>query len=226
MDGGFGLDRADYSGAFGAVNVDLSFSNATDGMGGFDTLFSIEAVSGSAFNDTLIGDWLDNRLEGGMGNDLLRGGEGADYIDGGLGSDRIDFDSPWDGVDTVAGFEAVPGGDVIDIVDLLQNWTGYAGGAGGPLSNFVRVETIGPDAQLQIDPDGVGPVFWQPLATLLGRAGLTLETLVANGNLDSGAVSGITLIGTPGNDSLDRHARQRHDPCRSGQRLPAWRGRQ
>ena len=38
---------------------------------------------------------------------------------------------------------------------------------------------------------------------MLGRAGLTLETLVANGNLDSGAVSGITLIGTPGNDFLD-----------------------
>ena len=102
----------------------------------------------------------------------------------------------------MAGFEAVPGGDVIDIADLLQNWTGYAGGAGGPLSNFVRLESIGPDAQLQIDPDGVGPAFWQPLATLLGRAGLTLNTLVANGNLFTGVVSGITLIGTPGNDSL------------------------
>ncbi len=202
MDGGFGSDRADYSAAFGPVNVDLMAMTASDGMGGTDSLNGIEDVTGSAFDDALFGDAANNALLGGMGNDLLRGREGADYIDGGLGVDRIEFFNPWDGLDTVAGFEAVPSGDVIDIADLLQNWTGYAGGAGGPLSNFVRLETIGPDAQLQLDADGLGPMFWQPLATLLGHAGLTLNTLVANGNLDSGAVSGVTLIGTPGNDSL------------------------
>ncbi len=206
LDGGFGSnDRADYSAAFGAVSVDLMAMTAFDGMGGTDTPIGIEDITGSAFDDSLFGDAASNALLGGMGNDLLRGREGADYIDGGAGLDRIEFFNPWDGLDTVAGFEAVPGGDVIDISDWLQNWTGFAGGAGGPLSNFVRMETIGPDAQLQLDADGVGPMFWQPLATLLGRAGLTLDALVANGNLDSGAVSGggITLIGTPGNDFLD-----------------------
>ncbi len=152
------LDRADYSAAFGAVNVDLMPSARRPTAWAASTPCSASRRSRArAFDDTLFGDWRDNGLLGGMGNDLLRGGEGADYIDGGPGADRIDFDSPWDGVDTVAGFEAVPGGDVIDIADLLQNWTGYAGGAGGPLSSFVRLETIGPDAQLQIDPDGFGP---------------------------------------------------------------------
>jgi len=202
LDGGFGFDRADYSGAWGPVSVDLPLGTASDGMGGFDTLVGIEAVTGSSFDDTLAGDWMDNVLKGGDGNDLLRGAQGTDYIDGGPGSDRIVYDSPSDGVDTIAGFEPGPGGDVIDIENLLQNWTGYAGGAGGPLANFVRLETIGPDAQLQIDVDGLGPMFWQPLATLLGGGGLSLNMLVTNGNLDTGVVAGITLIGTTGNDSL------------------------
>ena len=58
---------------------------------------------------------------------------------------------------------------MLDIADLLQNWTGYAGGAGGPLANFVRLEAAGSDAQLQVDPDGsAGGRNWQTLATVLG----------------------------------------------------------
>jgi Ca2+-binding RTX toxin-like protein len=46
---------------------------------------SIQASSGGS----LIGNSLDNRLEGGTGNDTLQGGAGADTLDGGAGSDRI-----------------------------------------------------------------------------------------------------------------------------------------
>ena len=227
IDGGGGFDLARYDlgssgGGTFVANALGGFTASASGQG-LDTLSGIESIRGTSFddsfdgsaagvgytfdarggNDTLIGSQGNDTLLGGEGNDLLRGGAGADFIDGGLGSDRVDFDSLADAADIIANFEAVPGVDVLDIADLLASSTSYAGGASGPLSNFVRLETFGPDAQLQIDPDGVtGPAIWQTLATLLGGAGLNLDALVANGNLDTGPLGGITLFGTPGNDVL------------------------
>jgi Ca2+-binding RTX toxin-like protein len=43
-----------------------------------DTLSGIENVTGTAFNDALLGNAGANVLEGGPGNDILRGGGGAD----------------------------------------------------------------------------------------------------------------------------------------------------
>ena len=123
--------------------------------------FTFDARGG---NDSLVGS---------QGDDVLRGGLGADFMDGGMGSDTFDFDHLGEAGDTIAGFEAVPGGDVLDIAELLAFSTGYADGEGGVLSEFVRLETVGPDAHLQIDPDGSSATeSWETLATLLGHAGL------------------------------------------------------
>ncbi|WP_293541529.1 M10 family metallopeptidase C-terminal domain-containing protein [Phenylobacterium sp.] len=46
---------------------------------------SIQVSSGGS----LIGNGLDNRLEGGAGNDTLQGGAGADTLEGGAGSDSL-----------------------------------------------------------------------------------------------------------------------------------------
>ncbi len=51
----------------------------------------MENVTGSAFNDQLIGSTGDNRLDGGGGNDLMRGDAGADVLIGGAGNDTIDY---------------------------------------------------------------------------------------------------------------------------------------
>ena len=122
---------------------------------GTDTIFGgVNAVRGSNFDDVLTGSASNDTLEGLSGNDLLRGGLGADFLNGGAGSDTYDFNMLEEAADTVSGFEAVPGGDVLDIADLLAFSTSYAGGAGGPLANFVRLEAAGSDAQLQIDTNG------------------------------------------------------------------------
>lgn len=55
---------------------------------GRDKLFKFEAIEGSAFRDTLIGDKRANVIHGGAGDDLIVGGGGRDTIDGGQGSDR------------------------------------------------------------------------------------------------------------------------------------------
>jgi len=79
LNGGNGFDTADYSRASGSVNVDLS-TGRTGGAAGNDTLVGIEAVTGSAFNDRIVGDAGDNVLNGGGGVDDLIGGAGNDTL--------------------------------------------------------------------------------------------------------------------------------------------------
>ncbi len=66
----------------GGVLVDLGLGVASDGLGGTDSFTNINAVRGSAFDDTLIG---------GDTNDRFRGRGGNDWIDGGVGSDLADY---------------------------------------------------------------------------------------------------------------------------------------
>lgn len=101
LQGGAGLDTADYSTAAAGVFVTLDQaqpSATNDGDGGVDTLFGIENLTGSAFNDVLLGNAGANVLTGGAGsdtlaglagNDVLIGGSGAaNTLQGGLGDDR------------------------------------------------------------------------------------------------------------------------------------------
>jgi Ca2+-binding RTX toxin-like protein len=61
------------------VTVDLSMLDAQDTHGaGWDTLFQVENLIGSAFGDTLSGNFAANSLTGGLGADVLTGGAGND----------------------------------------------------------------------------------------------------------------------------------------------------
>ncbi len=79
LDGGEGEDFASYRFALTGVFVDLNTGVAFDGLGGTDTLISIENIRGSNLNDTLIGNAEDNILDATTG--------GADLLQGGLGND-------------------------------------------------------------------------------------------------------------------------------------------
>lgn len=71
------LNIALYGSATSAVTVNLATGTASDGLGGTDTLVNINFVSGSAFNDTLIGSTtatLFEQFEGGLGDDSINGG--------------------------------------------------------------------------------------------------------------------------------------------------------
>ena len=67
LGGDAGLDTASYARSSTAVTVNLSDGTATGGDAEGDTFTSIENLSGSAFDDTLIGDSSDNVLEGAGG---------------------------------------------------------------------------------------------------------------------------------------------------------------
>lgn len=122
--GNSGFDTLDFSAATGAVTVDLSKHTAS-GFGN-DTMWSIEAVVGSQFDDSLKGDKRDNSLSGGAGDDTLRGLGGVDTLKGGAGSDTFQWlakdvvlDGNHLGVDVVVDF-SIAQGDILDISKMID----------------------------------------------------------------------------------------------------------
>lgn len=87
--GAKGFDWAHYDSAPSAVTVNLSAGTATGGAGK-DTLNGIEGVTGSAYNDILVGrNDTYSTLSGGKGDDWLMGGDGGADLRGGLGNDIL-----------------------------------------------------------------------------------------------------------------------------------------
>ena len=89
LDGGAGFDWADYATSGSAVSINLATNANSGGDAAGDTLTAIEAVLGSAFNDTMVGSAADESLVGGAGNDSLDGGAGNDTLVGGTGADTL-----------------------------------------------------------------------------------------------------------------------------------------
>jgi Ca2+-binding RTX toxin-like protein len=88
LDGGLGIDWAEYTSATTGVTVNLTTGTASDGEGGTDTLFSFENAIGGNLGDDLTGRAQANSwslLRGGRGDDTLRGIDGewvvAEYAD-------------------------------------------------------------------------------------------------------------------------------------------------
>jgi len=133
IDGGAVLDRSGYTdvntvsymGGPNGIYVNLSgitgdgstgSGTANDGMGGTDTLVSVQFVQGTNNNDTIIGSSADifEQIEGGAGNDSLDGGA---ITDAAVNSNRLSYQNATAGVsvDLQAGTadKGINGNDVI-----------------------------------------------------------------------------------------------------------------
>ncbi|WP_425339279.1 Ig-like domain-containing protein [Brevundimonas alba] len=110
LNGGGGADTADYATATAGVTVNIRTQSATKSAGGSDTLVSIENVTGSAFNDTLIG------------------GAGFNSLNGGAGNDTVDYSAAAGAVTVkLAGSLASADGDgATDLLISIENVTGSA----------------------------------------------------------------------------------------------------
>jgi Ca2+-binding RTX toxin-like protein len=88
--GDSGSDTASYAGAgINGLTVSLVTPGDNTGHAKGDQFFSIENLTGSAGDDTLIGDDQENILSGLSGNDVLMGGAGNDTLNGGDDNDTL-----------------------------------------------------------------------------------------------------------------------------------------
>lgn len=87
LEGGFGTDTINFSLASGAITANLGAGTATGE--GNDTISGFENIVGSDYNDTLTGDGLGNRIDGGAGDDTIKGNAGIDILNGDAGNDTI-----------------------------------------------------------------------------------------------------------------------------------------
>src|SRR5262245_4790776 len=109
--GGDGIDTANYSDSWEGVQVNLQTGHGFGGTAKGDILDGIENLTGSRWNDYLIGNGYDNVLSGGAGDDVLEGGAGADILRGGLGVDRASYHDSPAGVTVSLLWDSASGGD-------------------------------------------------------------------------------------------------------------------
>ncbi len=134
LNGGAGTDTADYSTSDAAVNVNLDTGSGTGGDAEGDTYTSIEAVTGSDYNDSVYGtdtggvtanlgagdDTFDNDagdatqidvIDGGDGNDTIYSGAGDDDLRGSKGDDNLYGEAGNDTLTGGLGADMLSGGD-------------------------------------------------------------------------------------------------------------------
>ncbi|HEY1855250.1 MAG TPA: calcium-binding protein [Solirubrobacterales bacterium] len=192
---------------------------------GHDRLFRFEALEGSAFADTLIGNGRMNAIDGGPGNDHLVGGGGADTLDGGQGKDsckgglvhlscgpeappqgsafiRLDPDPAGGG-----GLQVVGGAGPDHLVVAYNEETKTFGVTGrAPLAAGAGCERPGGVAEQVICP-AEGPARWMMVDLGPGNDSLKVEGSLA-------AVDFVRLAGGEGNDVI--HGGPEDDLIESG----------
>jgi Ca2+-binding RTX toxin-like protein len=152
-------------------------------------------LSGLAGDDLLIGGGGRDLLMGGGGDDLLLADEGADTLVGGVGRDVFVFRNfSLDGVDVIADYDGMPGGDVLDLSTLLHDFDPAA----DDIRDFLRTATAAGSTTVRIDIDGGGDSFVD-LAVLQGVS-TDLAALTETGTVLGVGTTGIPL--EPGDSNL------------------------
>jgi len=209
IDGGLGNDTASYNEIGRGVSVQLRLAGVAQNTGGagFDTLVSIENLTGSRFGDTLIGDDGANLLRGCDGDDVLDGGRGADELRGGAGDDLLLGE---------AGDDKLSGGEGDDTLDGGVGADQLFGGAGFDAAN---VDPTLERGGVALAADGTTIVVTSSSGTTLlsgveritfgaYRSGTSvfsvdlLRDLIASGANAIGTVRDDTLQGSSGADVL------------------------
>ncbi len=213
-DGGADFDRADYRDAPGSVVINLATGRVLDGGGGRDTLVNVERVTGSAFEDWLIGnDGELNSFSGELGDDLIDGGGGWDYVWYGRATGAVSVDlasgvvSGAEGADTLISIEGLGGSNFSDTLlgSAADNWIEPdMEGDSGTLNEAVGGNDL---------VDGRGGfdtiVYWRAVSGIFAdlRNGTVIDglgntdTLISIEAIDGSDYSDVIISGT-GSDSL------------------------
>jgi len=136
LDGAGGIDTISYATAATGVTVDISQKSGIGTTGGdTDTLLNFENITGSAHDDTLIGNSLANVINGGAGADAMTGGAGNDtyYVDD--IHDTVSEVSAKDGTDTVISTVDFTLGNFVENLTLAG--AGSVNATGNALNNIL-----------------------------------------------------------------------------------------
>jgi len=167
-----------------------------------DVIANIQNLNGSDFDDTLVGDWSNNELDGGDGNDTLSGMGGDDLLKGQGGNNTLDGGEGNDTLVSYGGATAFLGGNGIDTADLshigdaagINLLTGVmSGGAAG--DTFSGIEYLVGTYQNDTITGGAD-------TNLNGADGDDVLVGGAGDNIVEGGWGNDTLYGGQGNDQL------------------------
>ncbi|MBD2463503.1 Ig-like domain-containing protein [Oscillatoria sp. FACHB-1407] len=137
-----------------------------------------DRLHGGSGRDLLKGGTDSDRLIGGKGNDILVGGSGNDTLTGNQGRDTFVLENLADGVDTITDFRS---GDLIDLRSLLSQPQFAAVNAFVKFTQFVQLQQVGANTQIQIDTDGIG-------------AGTATTTLAVLKNVSASNISSVQFL--------------------------------
>ncbi len=210
LTGAGGIDTLSYASVSGGVTVDLRINGLQNtGGGGNDTTSGFENLTGSAYDDTLIGTDGNNVMQGGSGNDVIQGLLGIDTLSYAgstaavsvLLSNASAQNTGGAGTDTISGFENVTGsryndtlgGDVVD--NVIDGGAGtdratYAAAA-GPVTVDLNVQGVAQNT------GGAGNDTLISIENLTGSA--FADTLTGNTGAND-------IIGGAGNDTINAGA--------------------
>ncbi|RFO97516.1 hypothetical protein DIC66_06485 [Rhodoferax lacus] len=155
--GGLGVDTVTYIHSTAGVLVDLSnsgsFTQTNDASG--DQFFGIENLTGTSFNDTLLGDGNNNVLDGGTGINTLNGGAGFDIASyasataavaitlGAGGAGTVTGGGGTGRTDTLIGIEQVIGSRFADAITGSSSDDWIDGGIGADVINGDANSSVG-----------------------------------------------------------------------------------
>ncbi|WP_160727874.1 calcium-binding protein, partial [Qipengyuania vulgaris] len=207
LNGGNGNDRASYLSAWSGITVSLALEGAQNTLGsGWDTLISIEHLTGSAHADVLTGSAGNNQIFGDGGSDTIFGGFGDDLLLGQDGDDVIEGQAGWDmlrgddGNDTLIGGnggDMLLGGDGIDTLSGNSGFDRIYGGSGGDIISG------GADRDLLFGEGGDDTISGDGGNDLLqGHNGEDVLDGGAGNDVVNGGAGNDTLLGGDGDDIL------------------------
>lgn len=226
--GAGGIDIASYLGDPSGVSASLLTNTVTDGYGDTDTLFNIEGLVGSYFDDSLTG----SNDTGSASGEYFEGLAGHDIIDGGDGAfDRISYASAPQGVvvdmrdgsaqdgygtnDSFSNIERVRGSNYNDLIfgngepSLLEGLAGndtYVVGSAETVLEAAGggIDTVQTEADYTLDAELENLTFTG--SDNLNGTGNSLDNIIT-GNSGSNVLEGLagadTLIGGAGDDFYD-----------------------
>ena len=203
MHGGAGRDLADYTQSSSGALIDLEDSTLNAGSAAGDTLVSIEALTGTNYDDDLSGNSVrnilfgldgDDNLLGRAGNDRLIGADGFDILTGGSGRDVIKGGGMADKLFGDGQNDTLVGGRGSDRLDGGDDNDRMTGGGG----NDVFIYNGGADVITDFGNDRlrIDDVLWDEndpldLTGLLALASATTGDTI----FDFGAGNTLTLTG-------------------------------